>query len=128
MREEANLAQRTFATLIQRTQTFVQQSETGSRRVDFSEFVAWADACGMTPHQALDRYLALVRPGTGKGATCKYPAHATKPLTVRDSAAQEDRERKAALLLEEAAALLKKDRRKGARTQRPQAAPLDSVN
>lgn len=58
MRESAGLSQRVFARKIGRTQNFVQTSETGSRRVDFSEFVEWTQACGIVPGVALAEYLA----------------------------------------------------------------------
>lgn len=57
MREEAGLTQRDLAATLRRAQQTVHASETGSRRVDVAEFCRWAEACGVTPTDALDRYL-----------------------------------------------------------------------
>lgn len=114
LREEAQLAQRPFAERIQRTQTFVQQSETGSRRVDFSEFVMWAKACGVDPHQALAWYLAATYPGQSHAAK-PYPAYKPPAWQVNEDPARRERARKITTLLDEAKALLAADGKKGGR-------------
>lgn len=58
MRETAGLSQRALADKTAQTQNFVQTSETGSRRVDLSEFILWAQACSVSPDTALADYLA----------------------------------------------------------------------
>ena len=57
MRSEAGLTQRGLAEKIDRPQSWVHNCESGDRRVDLAEFVAWARACGHSPRSALDRYL-----------------------------------------------------------------------
>ena len=45
MREEAGLTQRGLGKRLRKPQSFVYNCETGNRRVDVSEFVAWSRAC-----------------------------------------------------------------------------------
>ena len=56
-REEAELSQRALGKLLKKPQSWVYNCETGNRRVDISEFVAWAKACGVDPVAALKRFL-----------------------------------------------------------------------
>jgi transcriptional regulator with XRE-family HTH domain len=60
LREEAGLTQRDLASLLQRPQSWVYNSETANRRVDLAEFVAWCEACGISARKGLDRYLSQV--------------------------------------------------------------------
>ncbi len=71
-RKEADLTQWELADALGKTQTFVSQSERGSRRVDFVEFIAWARACGKPPQDALKRYEALAHPDKSNTLTV-YP-------------------------------------------------------
>lgn len=57
MREDAGLTQTELAVKLQVPQSFVYKSETAIRRVDITEFVAWAKACGLSPVSALRRFL-----------------------------------------------------------------------
>lgn len=57
LREEAGLTQRALGKLLKKPQSWVYNCETGNRRVDISEFVAWAKACGIDPVAALRRLL-----------------------------------------------------------------------
>jgi transcriptional regulator with XRE-family HTH domain len=57
MREKAGLTQRQLAKRIKKPLTWVHESETGSRRVDIAEFVAWAKVCGRSPIGALRSFL-----------------------------------------------------------------------
>ncbi len=57
MREEAGLTQRELAEKLLRVQQSISTSESGSRRVDVGEFCRWAEACGISPGEALDQYL-----------------------------------------------------------------------
>lgn len=57
LREDAGLTQRELADALKMKQQTVHASETASRRVDIAEFCRWASACGVAPHDALDRYL-----------------------------------------------------------------------
>jgi hypothetical protein len=57
MREEAELTQRGIGKKLRKPQSYVYNCETGNRRVDVSEFVAWAKACGVDPMNAFGRFL-----------------------------------------------------------------------
>ena len=57
MREEAGLTQQKLALKLRVPQSFIYKSETAIRRVDITEFVAWAEACGKSPVSALRRFL-----------------------------------------------------------------------
>jgi transcriptional regulator with XRE-family HTH domain len=57
LREEAGLTQRALGERLGRPQSWVYNCETANRRVDLTEFVAWARACGLDPRAALDRFL-----------------------------------------------------------------------
>jgi transcriptional regulator with XRE-family HTH domain len=59
MREDAGLTQHELAARLRVPQSFIYKSETAIRRVDITEFVAWAKACGKTPVGALRRFLSL---------------------------------------------------------------------
>ena len=65
MREEAGITQRELADLLRIAQQTVHASESASRRIDLGEYCRWAEACGLSPIQALNRYLK-VRPGGQK--------------------------------------------------------------
>lgn len=89
MREEAGLSQRDLAkTLGVNSQTQIQYSETKSRRVDLAEFVAWARACGISPEEALKRYLAQAYPDASKLSPPKnqasYPTNPQAHLVLRE--------------------------------------------
>ena len=57
LREEAGLTQRDLGATLGRPQSWVYNCESGNRRVDVTEFVAWARACGAEPGAALGRLL-----------------------------------------------------------------------
>ena len=57
MREEAGLTQRGIGHKLRKPQSWVYNCETGNRRVDVSEFVSWAKACGIDPQDAFRRFL-----------------------------------------------------------------------
>src|SRR5262249_54454249 len=59
-REEAGLTQRALGKRLKRPQSWVHHCESGNRRVDVAEFVAWARACGAEPEAAFARFLALL--------------------------------------------------------------------
>ena len=54
LREAAGLSQRALAQKLNVTHMFVHKSEIGDRRVDVSEFMDWAVACGVDPGKAFD--------------------------------------------------------------------------
>ena len=54
LREDAKLSQRGLGERLRRPQSWIYNCETGNRRVDIAEFVAWCRACGTDPHAALD--------------------------------------------------------------------------
>lgn len=60
LRDDAAITQRDLATRLERPQSWVHNCETGERRVDVAEFVAWARACGASPRAALDRYMRVL--------------------------------------------------------------------
>jgi ribosome-binding protein aMBF1 (putative translation factor) len=55
MRENAGLTQRALAAKIARPYWFVARSETGSRRLDVTEFVDWCVGCEISPKDGIDR-------------------------------------------------------------------------
>ena len=57
LREEAALTQRDVGDRLGKPQSWVHNCEVGNRRVDVSEFVAWATACGVDPAGAFARFL-----------------------------------------------------------------------
>lgn len=52
LREQAGLTQRDLAKLVHRTQPWVHKTETGDRRADVTEFLAWCVACRVDPKEA----------------------------------------------------------------------------
>jgi len=58
MRDEAGLSQRALAKRLRKLQSWVNDCEHATRRVDVGEYVAWAKACDVDPFTALERYLA----------------------------------------------------------------------
>lgn len=59
LREEAGLTQRELGKRLKKPQSWVHNCEAANRRVDVTEFIAWATACGVEPGQALSRFVAL---------------------------------------------------------------------
>jgi transcriptional regulator with XRE-family HTH domain len=59
LRLDAGLTQQELAQRLKVPQSFVYKSETAIRRVDLTEFIAWANACGHTPVGALKAFLKL---------------------------------------------------------------------
>lgn len=56
-REKAGLTQRELGKKLGKPHSWIYNCETGNRRVDFTEFIAWVKACGVDPHKALDAFL-----------------------------------------------------------------------
>ena len=61
LREKAGLTQRGLAARLKRPQWFVHRTETGSRRIDPSEFIDWSQACGVDPRAAIQHLMKLRR-------------------------------------------------------------------
>lgn len=59
LREEAGLTQRELGERLQKPQSWVYNCETANRRVDATEFIAWARACEIDPIVAFKRLLEL---------------------------------------------------------------------
>jgi transcriptional regulator with XRE-family HTH domain len=57
LRETAGLTQRQLADRLRKPQSWVYNCETANRRVDVSEFTAWAKACEADPLAAFRRFL-----------------------------------------------------------------------
>src|SRR4051794_30470497 len=55
LREAAGLTQRDLGQRLNRPQSWVHNCETGNRRVDVTEFVSWARACGVAPLEPFRR-------------------------------------------------------------------------
>ena len=53
LRERAGLTQRALGQKIRKTQSWVQKSEIGSRRVDVAEFALFCRGCGIDPREAI---------------------------------------------------------------------------
>ena len=60
LREEATLTQRDLGKLLAKPQSWVHNCESGNRRVDATEFISWARACGADPLVAFTRLLAAL--------------------------------------------------------------------
>jgi transcriptional regulator with XRE-family HTH domain len=59
LREAAGLTQRDLGKRLRKPQSWVYNCESANRRVDVTEFIAWARACGVEPGDAFERFLAL---------------------------------------------------------------------
>jgi transcriptional regulator with XRE-family HTH domain len=59
LREDAGLTQRQLGERLGKPQSWIYNCETANRRVDVTEFIAWAKACGVEPADAFKRFLAL---------------------------------------------------------------------
>ena len=57
MREKAGLTQRDLGKRLNKPQSWIYNSETGNRRVDITEFISWAEACGVNPKTAFSSLL-----------------------------------------------------------------------
>jgi len=57
LREEAGLTQRDLAGRLAKPQSWVYNCESANRRVDATEFIAWARACDADPQVAFARLL-----------------------------------------------------------------------
>ena len=62
MREEVGLTQRDLGALLKKPQSWIHNCETGNRRVDVTEFIAWCEACEVKPGAGLARIMKLMRP------------------------------------------------------------------
>ena len=54
LREEASLTQRELGKRLGKPQSWIYNCETGNRRMDITEFVDWAKACGVDPTAAFN--------------------------------------------------------------------------
>ena len=59
LREEAGLTQRELGKRLVKPQSWVYNCETANRRVDLTEFIAWAIACDADPRSVFARFLEL---------------------------------------------------------------------
>ena len=62
LRDEAGLTQRALGGRLGKPQSWVYNCESGNRRVDVTEFIAWTRACGADLAAAFDRVLLAVPP------------------------------------------------------------------
>lgn len=53
LREDASLTQRALGAALRRPQSWVYDCESGNRRVDIAEFIAWCRTCGREPANAI---------------------------------------------------------------------------
>ena len=60
VREEAGLTQRALATRLKQAHSYPSKVETGERRIDPVECMAWAKACGLDPAEFFNRFVAGV--------------------------------------------------------------------
>ena len=61
LREGAGLTQRDLGGRLGKPQSWVHNCETGNRRVDVTEFIAWAGACDVDAQDAFRRFLEQQR-------------------------------------------------------------------
>jgi transcriptional regulator with XRE-family HTH domain len=59
LREKAGLTQRELGRRLKKPQSWVYNCETGNRRMDVTEFVAWARACEASPGQVFVEVVRL---------------------------------------------------------------------
>jgi hypothetical protein len=57
MRKEAGMTQRALGVKLNKPQSWIHNCEVANRRVDVTEFVLWAKACGLDPSEAFQRVL-----------------------------------------------------------------------
>ena len=57
------MTQRELGGRLGKPQSWVHNCETGNRRVDVTEFIAWAGACDVDAQDAFRRFLELERRG-----------------------------------------------------------------
>ena len=57
LREESGLTQRELGRKLRRPQSWVYNCETGNRRIDVTEFIAWCKACDSDPRDGFARIL-----------------------------------------------------------------------
>lgn len=57
LREHAGLTQRDLGRRLGKPQSFIYNCETANRRVDVTEFIAWATACDSDPVTEFRRFL-----------------------------------------------------------------------
>ena len=57
-RKQQGISQVELAERLGNTQTFVSKCERGERRIDFVEFVEFAEALGLSPESLLGEYMA----------------------------------------------------------------------
>ena len=67
LREAAGLTQRDLGKRMKKPQSWIYNCESGNRRVDVTEFIAWANGCGVDASEAFSRFLELARRGSGTG-------------------------------------------------------------
>jgi len=61
LREEAGLTQRALGERLKKPQSWIYNCETGNRRTDVTEFIAWARACDADPIATLRSLLRLLK-------------------------------------------------------------------
>jgi transcriptional regulator with XRE-family HTH domain len=57
MRESAGLTQREIGKKLIKPHSYIYNCETANRRVDITEFISWAKACGINPKTAFSKLL-----------------------------------------------------------------------
>lgn len=62
LRDEAGLTQRDLGEKLSKPQSWVYNCECANRRVDVTEFIAWAIACGIDAPTAFARFLLAADP------------------------------------------------------------------
>jgi transcriptional regulator with XRE-family HTH domain len=61
LREEAGMTQRDLGAKLKKPQSWIYNCESANRRVDVTEFILWARACGVEPREAFARLLSESR-------------------------------------------------------------------
>jgi transcriptional regulator with XRE-family HTH domain len=65
LRDGADLTQRELGGRLGKPQSWVHNCETGNRRVDVTEFIAWAGACDVDAQDAFRRFMESGLPDEG---------------------------------------------------------------
>jgi hypothetical protein len=73
LRETCHHTQRSLGRQLHKAQSWVYNCETGNRRVDVTEFIAWAAACNVMPEDAFRRLLGKLDGATPRPADFDTP-------------------------------------------------------
>src|SRR6516225_1794190 len=83
LREETGLTQRDLGKRLKQPQSWIYNCETGNRRVDVTEFIAWARACDVEPTAAFARFMASPPALSSEKPTTRTHRKIIRKLAIR---------------------------------------------